>query len=155
MCHSCQFIGVSIKHLSGCIFCDYGKLSMVGPHSLSVALSLALSPFLSLYICVYEVLFLMEVYNSNRNIAFKKWKEICALLQIIVIDMHACLFERIFFFLRHPQLFQTQHAVHQFYQILCVMCSHKPLKAQIFNVQELFYILGFLSTVLTIQTVSV
>lgn len=47
--------------------------------------------------CVYEVLFLMEVYNSDRNIAFKKWKEICALLQIIVIDMHACLFERIFF----------------------------------------------------------
>lgn len=64
---------------------------------LTHCLYLALSLFLSLYMCVYEVLFLMEVYNSDRNIAFKKWKEICALLQITVIDMHACLFERIFF----------------------------------------------------------
>lgn len=60
-------------------------------------LYLAFSPFLSLYVCVYEVLFLREVYNSDRNSALKKWKEICALLQIILIDMHACLFEGIIF----------------------------------------------------------
>lgn len=40
----------------------------------------------------------MEVYNDDGNTALNKWKEIYALLQIIVIHMCTCLFERILIF---------------------------------------------------------